>query len=209
VQIIPTLMPQFSPVLLNQGITEGKVCLVIDVSAEGKLTDWLVLGYTDPQMVRTCVDALTDWDIKPARVDGEAVGAQVELTITITAEGVVISSSGPQTLDSAFRRLTGNPIKYKLSPALALDRVPTVINTVAPKYAQEAAKQGVTGKVDVHFYINEKGEVRMPAVKAGVHPYLANVAVSALREWKFEPPTSKGKPVLIAARQQFDFGGGK
>lgn len=209
VKIVPTLMPQFSPVLLDMGITEGKVALVVDISAEGKLTDWLVLGYTDPQMVRTCVEALMDWDIKPARIDGQAVPAQVELTIAITAEGVVISRSGPQVFDDTFRRITGNPIKYKLSPAPALDRVPVAINAVAPKYAQEAAKQGVTGKVEVHFYIDEKGAVRMPAVKAGAHPYLAEVAVSAVREWKFEPPTSKGNPVLIAASQEFNFNGGK
>jgi len=48
----------------------------------------------------------------------------------------------------------------------------------------------------------------MPAIAtAGEHPYLAEQAVLAVRHWKFAPPTSKGRPVLVAAAQEFDFGG--
>jgi TonB family protein len=86
--------------------------------------------------------------------------------------------------------------------------VPTRIVGDAPRYAVEAAKQGVRGSVAVYFYIDEKGEVRMPAVQTGPHPYLMEIAVDALKSWKFEPPTSRGRPVLVAAAQIFDFGGG-
>jgi len=59
----------------------------------------------------------------------------------------------------------------------------------------------------VYFYIDEKGAVRMPAVDASANPYLSDIAVAAVREWRFEPPTSRGKPVLIAASQEFNFNG--
>jgi outer membrane biosynthesis protein TonB len=62
--------------------------------------------------------------------------------------------------------------------------------------------------VQVHFYIDEKGVVRMPAVQNGPHPYLMEMAVEAMKGWKFEPPTSRGRPVLVAAAQTFEFGGG-
>ena len=63
----------------------------------------------------------------------------------------------------------------------------------------------MTGRVQVHFFIDETGAVRMPSVEAPAHPYLAETAVNAVREWKFEPATRRGRPVLIAASQQFDF----
>jgi TonB family protein len=209
VKIEPTYVPFFNPVLLSRGITEGQVALVIDVSAEGQMTDWLVLGYTDREMVNYCVEALKDWTITPARVDGQPVPAQVGLTIKVTAEGVVISSSGQQIVDNTLRRLLGNPVKSQISSGRELDRVPARVSSVAPKYAEAAAKQGVRGKVQVHFYIDDKGAVRMPSVDAGAQPYLSDIAVNAVREWKFEPPTSRGKPVLVAASQEFDFSSAK
>ena len=73
----------------------------------------------------------------------------------------------------------------------------------------EAEQKGVSGRVKVHFYIDEQGAVRMPAVPADAQPYLATVAIKALREWKFQPPTSRGRPVLVAAAQEFAFGAGQ
>jgi TonB family protein len=209
IKITPTFVPSFSPVLLGRGITEGKLALVISVSPEGKLTDWLVLGYTDPEMVRLGIDALKDWDITPARVDGQPVAAQVELILTITAKGAVVSVTGMGMIDNLLRQITGNPIKYRQSTRQQLDRLPVRLSTLSPEYADEAEKQGVRGRVRVHFYIDEDGVVRMPSVEAGAHPYLADAAVTAVREWKFEPPTSRGRPVLVAASQVFDFGSAK
>jgi len=59
--------------------------------------------------------------------------------------------------------------------------------------------------VEVRFYIDETGAVRMPAVDSDAHPYLAETAVTAVKEWRFAPPTHDGRPVLVAASQVFDF----
>jgi TonB family protein len=59
--------------------------------------------------------------------------------------------------------------------------------------------------VVVDFYIDETGAVRMPYVTGRPHTLLANLAVDAVRQWKFEPPTRNGTPVLVHARQVFHF----
>ncbi len=209
IKIEPTYAPQLNPVLLNRGITEGQVRLVIAVSAEGNLTDWLALGYTDPELVDYFVGALKEWTIRPARIDGKPVAAQVELTATVTAQGVVLSRTSTEMVEDMVRRMMGNPLKSQQISVHELDRLPARLVTTGPLYAAEAEKQGVRGKVQVHFYIDEHGTVRMPSVEAGAHPYLAGEAVAAVREWKFEPPTSRGKPVLVAASQVFNFGAEK
>ena len=208
-RIESTFVPSFNPVLLNRGVTEGKLALVIDISEDGKVTDWLVLGYTDPEMVGFFVDAIKVWDITPARIDGKPVASQMALNLSVSAEGVVVSRSLQENIEALVRRLSGNPINYLRSSARDLDRPLVRINGVAPKYAEQAEKEGVRGKVMVRFYIDEHGAVRMPSIEAGAHPYLAVQAVAAVREWTFEPPTSKGRPVLVAASQEFDFGGAK
>ena len=70
-------------------------------------------------------------------------------------------------------------------------------------------KQGVRGKVQVHFYIDENGAARMPAIDNSDHPYLSEIAVEAVRGWKFEAPTANGAPVLVEALQEFNFGDSK
>ena len=45
----------------------------------------------------------------------------------------------------------------------------------------------------------------MPAVEGEAHPYLARQALDAVRGWRFTPATAQGKPVMVAARQNFSF----
>lgn len=207
-KIIPTIKPPLSPVMQMEGVTEGKVLIAISVSAEGKLTDSLVLGYTHPALVRPCMEVLKDWTYIPGKLDGRPVAVQADVTIDYSAQGVVISRTTVEDLDQRAQRIFGYRLVSNRRSANELDAAPKPVSTVAPKYAREAEKDGVRGTVQVHFYIDETGAVRMPAVEGIAHPYLSELAVEAIREWRFAPPTSRGKPVLIAARQNFSFNSG-
>jgi TonB family protein len=204
-KIEAVLKPQLSPVMLMEGVTSGTVVIAIDVSAEGELTDWLVLGTTHPSLVYTCVDAMKTWKFHPARRDGVAVPVQTELTINFYAEGVVISGNSMNVVDRYVRRITGERLEMTRRSASALDQVPTPVATVAPSYAREAEELGVKGVVKIHFYIDETGSVRMPSVEGEPHPYLAEQAITALKGWRFTPPMSGGKPVMVSAQQEFQF----
>ncbi|MES1166982.1 MAG: energy transducer TonB, partial [Pseudomonadota bacterium] len=123
------------------------------------------------------------------------------------AEGAVITSNiTDHYLYDRFETLAPRWMAYRPGTAAELDRAPVRISGEGPKYATAAAKDGVQGKVRVRFYIDEKGAVRQPAVSAEAHPYLAEQAVAAVSDWKFEPVTSHGQPVLVLAEQEFDFG---
>lgn len=206
IKIDATPLPQYSPSMQMDGVTSGQVVFAIDVDATGVLTDLLVLGYTHRGLVEPCRTALKQWKITPAKIDGAPVAVQTELTINFTAEGVIISSTPVIYLEQRVRELFGYQMKNRPKTVSELDRIPARVNTVTPVYAKDAEADGVRGKVQVHFYIDSTGTVRMPAVDANAHPYLAQAAVAAVREWKFEVPTANGKPVLIAARQDFEFG---
>lgn len=208
IRVETNYLPQMPYALLQRGVTEGKVVVAIDVNAEGKLTDYLVVGYTHENLVKPIVSAVKDWRYYPARRDGVPVPAQMELTVTISATGVVVSQTGTEMVETFIERLLGDHMSYRPSRPTEIDRLPARINNVAPKYAEDALKQGVRGKVQVHFYIDETGTARMPAVDMTDHPYLAEIAVAAVREWKFEPPTVKGVPVMVEASQEFKFGNG-
>ena len=199
-------MPLFPIALTAEGITRGQAIVAISVSAEGKLTDWLVLGYTQKSLAQASLEALKQWKIIPARLDGEPVPVQARLTFNFTVDGAVISFNVVNLfLYDKYASLGDGRLVYRVHNAGELDRVPARLNAPAPLYAAEAEKLGVRGKVQVRFFIDEQGAVRLPAVEAGAHPYLSEQAVAAVREWRFEPPMRHGRPVLIAASQEFDF----
>jgi TonB family protein len=68
------------------------------------------------------------------------------------------------------------------------------IHQVIPVYPAELRQQGVGGKVELQFVVDEKGNVQFVEVVTPLHPYLDYAAVQALKQWKFEPPLRKGKP---------------
>jgi TonB family protein len=133
---------------------------------------------------------------------------QTELRFDFTLEGAVITTNiTNHFLFDGFENAGDNAVTYQPGRADQLDSSPVKLSGSAPKYPVNAAKEGVRGKVHVRFYIDMNGDVRMPAIaSAGEHPYLAEQAVFAIRQWKFAPPTCKGRPVLVAAAQEFDFG---
>ena len=49
--------------------------------------------------------------------------------------------------------------------------------------------------------------MRVPSVSVEDDSLLTSLAVAALRQWRFEPPTRNGNPVLVRASQVFNFGG--
>lgn len=204
-KVEPTIDPQYSPSMQMDGVTEGSVIFVIEVNAEGKLTDHLVVGYTHPGLIGPCTDALTRWKFTPAKMDGVPITVQAELTVNFKAEGVVISQPALMMIENRLRELLGRRMQARPCSPAELDSVPAAVTTVPPHYAKEAEKDGVRGTVTVHFYIDETGAVRLPAVEGEAHPYLSDMAVNAVREWRFQPPTSHGKPVMVAARQDFKF----
>lgn len=201
-----TVEPQLPAALRMAGLREGRVVVALDISADGRITDCLVTAASHTDLIRPCVESLRQWRYTPARYDGAPVPARLELSLNISPVGAVVSRTVVDTMTDLIERIAGRPFDYRLCPAAEVDRPLVARNRVSPEYARDAQQQGVGGRVRVHFFVDERGDVRLPAVPAETHPYLSAVAVEAMRGWKFEPPTRHGRPVLVAAVQEFDFG---
>jgi len=203
-------MPIFPNSLKMDGITQGRAVIAVSLDHEGRMKDHLVVAYTNEQFARTSLDALRDWKFSPARLDGEPVPVQFDLAFDYTLEGAVITAGiAEHFLWDHYGRMGSSALAYQPATSARLDRAPMRIGGESPKYAQAAAKEGVKGNVTVRFYIDEQGNVRLPAVEGLSDPYLNEQAVTALRGWKFAPVTSGGQPVLVAAQQEFNFGSGQ
>ncbi len=203
-------MPVYPNALKLDGITRGRAVLAISVDADGHVKDMLPLAYTNERFARSSMDALRDWHFTPAQLDGMVVPVQLELTFEYTLQGAVISTNvADHYLFDRFEYAGDNAFSYQPVAAQRTDHPPVRVGGTAPSYAVNAEQEGVRGRVTVRFYIDEKGDVRLPAVTTTANPYLMEQAMTAVRTWKFEPVTSHGRPVLVVAQQEFSFGDGK
>ena len=207
IKIVQTEDPVFPFQLQQLSVTHGEARVVINIDPEGQLKEWLVVGYTMPEFADSAVRAIKQWKYEPARLRGEPVGATTELVFHFETHGtLVVSQTVTENLEARVIRLLAGAYAFRVYGLRELDRIPTPIYTVSPQYPRELAAKGVKGRIAIDFFIDETGAVRMPAGSSTDDERLSGLAIAALRQWKFEPPTHRGNPVLAQATQVFNFG---
>lgn len=201
-----TVEAQFPNALALSPITEGEARVVINVDADGKLADWLVMGYTHKSFADEAVTVLKAWRYTPAMDRGQPVGVRMELKFSFEAKGRVISLMAVETPDVLHRMMgIGDALITQVARLDELDQPLAPVNPVSPRYPAQAGTAGRPRTVLVDFYVDEKGQPRMPVVVDSSHENFSMAAVDALSRWRFTTPTRAGKPVAVRVRQQFIF----
>ena len=195
--------------LVNAGVKNGSASVAIAVDAAGRLTDYLVTAYTHPAFAASAVAALKKWTFEPALIHGFPRNSKSDLTFRFQVEGVVVVTMTTLEYEEMLHlKLAPGSTSYSACSLGELDRIPTPTKIVNPVYPNELARSSRGGHVMVGFYIDEQGHVRMPSVSRETNEAneeLAAIAVMAVSQWQFEPPTSRGRPVLVTAQQDFHF----
>lgn len=206
IQTQPVLFPRQ---LADLGLTTGEVRVAVQIDEAGKLTDHLVTAYTHPKFAEAAVQALKKWQYEPATVDGQPRGATVDLTFIFETRGmVVVNMTVNSYVEMRDMQLRPTANSFAVCRLSELDAIPTPSKVVQPGYPLDAGKQRQGGIVTIFFYIDEQGHVRLPAVSresSRQNEALAAAALYAVSQWEFEPPMSRGRPALVAARQDFHF----
>ncbi len=87
-----------------------------------------------------------------------------------------------------------------------VDRPPKAARQVAMAYPADAKRKGIEGHVILSILIDEEGRVRQARVLESTPPgVFDDAALSAVRQWEFEPAGYQGKNVRVWARQTFRF----
>jgi TonB family protein len=191
--------------MTTSGILSGEARVVLSVNDDGKLTDTLAVGYTNATFADAAIAALKRWTYEPARVHGIPRASRAYVLFTFKNDmGVMIQKLPGMADASAVRSFRDDRYVFKACQLSQLDRIPIPAQVVPPNLPKGvlSAKRSVT----VEFYIDDQGRVRMPAVdRSEADDNYAAAAVRAVEQWRFEPPLRKGLPVLVLARQEFNF----
>lgn len=201
--VIQTERASFPEAVLLRGVHSGRVRIVISVNAEGRLVDHLVVAYTNEAFVGPAVRAVKAWKYEPARAHGKPCASRVDLSFEFKSDlNVTVMNSDVSFMKDLF----GETNEFQACLLRDLDRIPTPVHVISPAIPQGVLSPGEERIVEVEFYIDPEGVVRVPAVsrdRAG--DSLAAAAVSAVEQWRFEPPLRRKKPALVLAQQQFRF----
>lgn len=188
---------------LAEGITRGKVIVMLEVDAFGELRDVLVVAYTHRDFADAVRTAVKKWRFTPGSVGGEPAGSILRVFADFHVTGVLAYSKppGPGRNDSN----NADGFIYHPWEVGAIDRPPAALTQPAPIYPRAWIEAGRAGSVVVEFYIDEDGRPRFPEVVGEPDELLGVAATLAVKEWRFETPTQGGRPVLVRARQLFNF----
>lgn len=129
--------------------------------------------------------------------------------VTCTAEGWAGDDDGSDLVDEAKKyaahhksgQFESEPNDTQGAPVVRV-RVEgglgkaTLVEGVVPQYPEEALKRRITGTVELHVVFEKGGTVRLVEAVSG-HPLFAQVAVDAVRHWKYPPTMLNGKPVEV------------
>lgn len=199
-QNVPVAYPT---IMQARGIGAGEARIVISIDAEGRLTDLLVTGYTEEAFAKEVVSAVKKWTFEPARVGGHARAASSALIFKFSSDYTVIVEGLGHGIETRFIPDLLNRYNYSACQLRNLDSIPEPVHVVQPQLAALPTKP-VT--VTVEFYIDEEGKVRAPTVeRSEADNIYAAAAVEAVSQWRFAPPLRRGRPVLVAAQQDFRF----
>ncbi len=201
--------PVFPPSLEHNGITQGKVAVLVAVSQQGELIDWLVVEASHYLLARSVDNVIEKWDFDVPTLNGEPVNLVNRFDLTFESRGSLIDFT---SVSSSINLMLGNRLKgphaYGVASVKDLDSIPEPIYVERPVFPPELLRGRTAMRAILDFYIDEEGDVHIPTVRAaddGVDDQLLVAARDALWQWKFSPPTIKGKPVVAQAAQPFVF----
>jgi protein TonB len=109
----------------------------------------------------------------------------------------------PAGLEGGVAGVTGQNIQPIALPEDADPPRPLASNR-APTYPSEARAEGKTGTVVLKVVITAAGTVADVEVLRGEEPFVS-AAVRAVREWKYQPATYRGKPIAVYRIIQIPF----
>jgi TonB family protein len=149
-------------------------------------------------------------DATPARISSSSQpGAAKTATsveppsggLVVTQNGKVIYRLSPgEPAAAAGSKPTGNGAQRPASDVAAS----RLIHRVEPEYPEEARTQHIQGLVTLDVQIGGEGAVHNIAVVDG-NAMLADAAVQAVRQWRYQPYSVDGRPVEMQTRVTIRF----
>jgi TonB family protein len=148
------------------------------VSSDGRVSSPTVVVATDPAAAKECLAVVREWRFRPAVRGGNPVWCR-EVATVFLPQFAALPDRGIVPVGAV---VDGNqlPVLKKGSPV---------------DYPESLQGKSLRGLVVLKFKVMPNGKVADAVAVASNHPAFAKSAVSAIRDWRFEPAKKDGIPV--------------
>jgi outer membrane biosynthesis protein TonB len=198
-------------------IFDGRAAVGVMVDAEGNATDFLVVRYSESYFAEEVINALRNERFTPRKIKGIAVPGRFYVVRAFSLDNpnqtgignfggtypATVSMNPMEQMEERSNRVTnskdGPPLIYKAHGEYEIDghilEVAAVATPAIPAGLETTTSHALT--IVVSFYVDEKGDVRLPSVDSNSPALMVASVIKTVSDWKFVPPTIKGKPVLV------------
>jgi len=175
-RIIKIVKPVYPAAALEKKI-EGMVIMETTTDIYGRVANVQVISSRNPLLTEAAVAAVRQWVYEPYIVNGKAKAVAFTATVTFT-------------LNDEPEAKNDNNALVRLHDG---QRPPRLIKKVRPVYPEEALKNKIEGVVVFEAQIDENGKVRAIRIIKSPSPLLNDAALTAVKQWVYEPYVENGK----------------
>lgn len=197
--------PIYPARLRAEGFLEGNATFAVSINHFGELDDYLLLEASHQEFAKAVEKVLPTWDYSVPRINGEPAAIVSTVKVTFDRSGVIVYETTGAVQLNPFASSSDS---YRVYGLWELDNLPEPLHVEKPEFHVDLLENRHLATAVFEFYIDIQGRVRMPTLREaddGVDERLLLIAQDKLLQWRFEPPTVRGKPVVARAAQPFRF----
>jgi TonB family protein len=124
------------------------------------------------------------------------------IVVLATAPGLRGASEKPGVITRPGSLLPASEMQAT-GPSPAFDIPPKFISGATPIYPITRRWLGEPGFALVTFIVDESGRTRGFQVEKTNYPFFGSHAIAAIKNWRFQPATKRGRPVSCRVRMPF------
>jgi len=193
--------------LLRDG-TEGSAEITFWVGPDGSVLKAAVVDATRPEFGLALLAMIDEWKFHPATKNGEAIWAPVTIKQKFRPLTMAEMANDPPKdrsdvpLSRSALDLLGKLRTDKLVPCPIdqLDAKPQLLSRPPLVFPSALLGKVEKGEAVIEFLIDRDGNVQLPRIVSATDPAFGYAAVQGVSAWKFVPPTSHGKRVVVRAQ---------
>lgn len=171
--------------------------LVVDIISEGHYAVRVIDLKTNETLFSRNLEGI------PTEATADLRDLHITVRIGIAPYGITTTAEieqGDTIIDSLHTVWTLTPHRARLNAPGAYRvggdvRAPVVVKRVEPMYPEEARKDRISGIVIIEVLVDKTGNVKDAVVLKDLPEGLSEAALTAVKQWQFQPATLNGEPV--------------
>jgi TonB family protein len=198
-RIETTVLPRYPYALLRKG-THGVAQVSMMIDTRGEVVATRIERASHPEFGFALQAAAQGFKYRPALKHGQPCPSFISFEQEFSPDDeALVSAADRAALDlerkHPERLLTASKLDKSLKPGVAK----------SPAFPRAVADSVNEGEATIEMLIDKEGRVCLPRVVSASEPAFGYAAVQAVGEWRFDVPTSQGKPGAVRVVVPFKF----